>query len=368
MHENVFIGLLKRCHTHDILHVYVSGQHPLDDRRRPPARDRDATITRRRAIQVHTETMTLNFDPALERKSLSGSPGSHPAAVRPRVSDPFSLRDQPVADAFVMLTAPLASDAFQQTELMAGPADAALLERLRSTLRRLRALWWAFEPLLDEKEARVIRKRFKRLADIAGEPHDFDAACDLLARAQTRCTRLEPVVQTLRQQRREASATSCVILRRAHVDVLLRRALADARRRLEARGEDRSLEAFARQRVSLADDLLSKREHRAARMKRVDAKTLRSIEEAAAKLQCLLEVFSPVLERGQRHTMAHLLAAQAALVRLHDVLASEAVVRRVAPSLNDKDALDEAVRWLNKAARDESRAALKRLRALPDLV
>ncbi|WP_321791564.1 CHAD domain-containing protein [Caballeronia sp. J97] len=312
--------------------------------------------------------MTLNFDPALVRKSLNGSLNPHPAASRARLSDPFSLRDQPVADAFVMLTAPLASEAFRQMESVAERPDVDLLEQLRSTLRRLRALWWAFEPLLDEKTGRVVRKRFKRLADIAGEPHEFDAACALLSHADKDCARLDPVLRRLRQQRREASAMSCVTLRKAQLDVLLRRALADARRRLEARGEDRTLEAFARQRVSLADDLLSKREHRAAKLKRVDAKTLHSIEEAATKLQCLLELFAPVLERGHRHTTAHLLAAQAALVRLHDVLASETVLRRVAPVLNDKNAVDEAVRWLNKAARDESRAAAKRLRSLPHLV
>lgn len=281
-----------------------------------------------------------------------------------RVLDPFSLRDQPVADAFVMLTAPLATEAFLQTELMAERSDAELLDRLRSTLRRLRALWWAFEPLLDEKEARVVRKRFKRLADIAGEPHEIDAACDLLDRARKDCARLGPIVRTLRQERREASAAICVTIRKAHVDVLLRRALAEARRRLEARAEDRTLEEFARQRVSLADDLLIKRELRAARMKRVDAKTLRSIEEAASKLQCLLELFAPVLERGHRQTIAHLSAAQAALGKLNDVLASEAAVRRVAPVLDDKQAIDEAVRWLDKEKRDESRAAVKRLRSL----
>ncbi|SAK59680.1 CHAD domain protein [Caballeronia temeraria] len=309
--------------------------------------------------------MTLNFDPALVRRSLSSTLGPHSDATRSRVSDPYALRDQPVADAFVMLTAPLASEAFQQTEWMAERADVELLDRLRSALRQLRALWWAFEPLLDEKEARIVRKRFKRLADIAGEAHELDAACELLSHADAHPGRLEPVVRTLRQERRAASATSCVALRKAHVDVLLRRALADARRRLEARGEDRTLEAFARQRVSLADDLLSRREQRAANMKRVDAKTLHSIEEAAAKLQCLMELFAPLLERGQRHTMAHLVAAQSALVRLHDVFASEAVLRRVAAGLNDKTAVDEAVRWLNKAARDEARVAAKRLRSLP---
>ena len=311
--------------------------------------------------------MTLNFDPAPARKSLGSALNPPSPATRIRVSDPFSLRDQPVADAFVMLSAPLASEAFLQTELMAERSDSALLDRLCSSLRRLRALWWAFEPLLDEKEARIVRKRFKRLAEIAGEPHEIDAACDLLERAHKECARLGPVVRTLRQERREASAAICVTIRKAHVDVLLRRALADARHRLEARGEDRTLEAFARQRVSLADDLLSKRELRAMTMKRVDAKTLRSIEEAAAKLQCLLELFAPLLERGHRHTMAHLSAAQAALGRLNDVLASEAAVRRLAPSLDDKQAIDEAVRWLDKERRGESRAALKRLRLLTDL-
>src|SRR5579862_6877890 len=143
--------------------------------------------------------MTLNFDPSLVRKSLSSVSGPLSAATRAPDSYPFSLRDQPVADAFVMLTAPLASDAFQQAEQMTGRADAGQLDRLRATLRRLRALWWAFEPLLDEKEARDVRKRFKRLADIAGEPHEFDAACDLLGHAREDCTRLERVVRTVRQ-------------------------------------------------------------------------------------------------------------------------------------------------------------------------
>ena len=62
--------------------------------------------------------------------------------------------------------------------------------------------------------------------------------------------------------------------------------------------------------------------------------------------------------------MAHLSAAQAALGKLNDVLASEAAVRRVAPVLDDKQALDEAVRWLDKAKRGESRAAVKCLRSL----
>ncbi|SAL63653.1 CHAD domain protein [Caballeronia peredens] len=310
--------------------------------------------------------MTLNFDPAPARKLLGSATGPQSDAARIRVSDLLSLRDQPVADAFVMLTAPLASEAFEQTELMAERIDAGLLERLRSTLRRLRALWWAFEPLLDEKEARIVRKRFKRLAEIAGEPHEIGAACELLDRARKDYAWLGPVVRTLRQERRSASAASCVTIRKAHVDVLLRRALADARRRLEARGEDRTLMEFARQRVSLADDLLSKHELRAARSKRVDAKTLRSIEEAATKLQCLLELFAPVLERGHAHAMAHPGDAQAALGKLNDVLASEAAVRRVAPTLGDKHAIDEAVRWIDKQKRGESRAALKRLRSLAE--
>jgi CHAD domain-containing protein len=307
--------------------------------------------------------MTLNFDPAAvhhtARTAFRTSPS--PASFS-------SLHDQPVADAFVVLSAPLASVAFQQAELMTESADAQVLERLRAALRRLRALWWAFAPLLDEKEARIVKKRFKRLAEIAGEPHDIEAACDLLARAhkksQKTSARLGPVVRTLEEERREASVASCASIRKANVDVLLRRALADARRRLEARTENRTLIEFARERISLADDVLSKNQQRAARMKQADAKTLRRVDDAARKLQCLLELFAPVLERGHRHTAAHLEQAQAALGRLGDVLASEAAVRRVAPALADKQAAERAVRWLGKERRGESRAAIKRLRAI----
>lgn len=126
--------------------------------------------------------MTLNFDSTAPRNAVRVSPATFSLAS--------SLRDQPVADAFVVLTAPLASEAFQQAEQMAKRADVHLLDRLRATLERLRALWWVFEPLLDEKEARIVRKRFKRLAEIAGEPHEIDAACDLLTRARKTCSRL----------------------------------------------------------------------------------------------------------------------------------------------------------------------------------
>jgi CHAD domain-containing protein len=311
--------------------------------------------------------MTLTFDSPASRIITRGPSSSRAIRQYGAPDSPLarSLRDQPVADAFVVLTAPLADQAFRQTELMAERADAELLDSLRDTLQRLRALWWAFEPLLDEKEARVVRKRFKHLADIAGEPHELDTACDLLTRARKTCSRVGPVVRTLKEERREASTASCVIIRRANVDALLRRALADARRRLEARTEDSTLEAFARQRVMLADETLSRREQRAAKMKHVDAKTLRSIEEAARKLKCLLEMFAPVLERGHLDAIGHLADAQAALGRLGDLLASEALVRRVALTLDDKHAVDLAVQWLDRERRGESRAALKRLRAIP---
>ncbi|WP_235007678.1 CHAD domain-containing protein [Caballeronia humi] len=274
------------------------------------------------------------------------------------------LRDQPVADAFVMLTAPLASEALHQTEQLGSDTDAHGLRALCTTLRRLRAIWWAFEPLLDEREARVVRKRFKRIADIAREPHDLEAACGLLSRARKTGSRVAPVMRTISRERRDASMSSCDAIRNAGIDVMLRRALADARRSLEARVVNQTLEEFARARVSLAGDALRKKERRAVKMKRMDVKALRSIEEAATRFQCMIEVFSPVLERGHRHTMENLCAAQAALGQLDSVIASEAVVRRVAARSTDKDAVQEAVRWLNKEKKVESQAAVKILRAL----
>jgi len=59
------------------------------------------------------------------------------------------LAQQPVADAFVILTAPAASEALRRTEQMTATVDAEALHQLHLALQRLRILWWAFEPLLD---------------------------------------------------------------------------------------------------------------------------------------------------------------------------------------------------------------------------
>ena len=309
--------------------------------------------------------MTLTFAPTAAPTSLRPSKSiASRRAARTHRSMSLVLRDQPVADAFVMLTAPLASDALQQTEKLGSETDPHALHELCTTLLRLRAIWWAFEPLLDEDKARVVRKRFKRIADIAREPRELDAACGLLSRARNTGSRVAPIMRTISKEWRDASVSSCHSIRKAGVDVMLRRALADARRCLEARNVDQTLEEFARARVSIADNVLRKKEQRVVRTKRMDAKALRSIEEAAARLQCLIELFSPVLERGHRHTMEHLSAAQAALGKLDDVIASEAVVRRVAACSADKDAVNEAVRWLNKEKKGESQAAVKMLRAM----
>ncbi|WP_244195525.1 CHAD domain-containing protein [Caballeronia arationis] len=309
--------------------------------------------------------MPLNLAPATATAAMPHTPAAQATsrqAARSRRSISLRLGEQPVADAFVMLTAPLASDALQQTESLNAHSDADALHRLCTTLRRLHAIWWAFDPLLDEKHARLIRKRFRRLADIAGEPYELDAACGLLFRARKGGARFAPVVRTIDDERRDASISSCRAIRKAAIDVVLRRALADARRCLETREVDQTLEEFALARVCQADDALTRKEARLARMKRVDAKTLRGIGEAAGRLQCLIELFSPVLVQRHRHTMERLLAARATLGKLDDVVASEAVVRRMAARAADKHAVDEAVRWLHKERKDEVRAAFKMLR------
>ena len=272
------------------------------------------------------------------------------------------LAQQPVADAFVILTAPAASEALRRTEQMTATVDAEALHQLHLALQRLRILWWAFEPLLDMKAAKAASKRFKQFADIAGKPRNLEMVCDVLARAKKPNASLGSLLRTIDGRRGYASAESWATIRKAELDVTLRRALADARRRLESRAENPSLKEFAQLRVALANADLKKKERRAGRTKHIGYKALHGVEEAASKLKYLLEFFAPVLEADHRAAIEHLAATQEKLGKLSEVVASEEVVRDVATDLHDKAAVHHAVRWLTKQKRCETRAAAELLR------
>lgn len=59
--------------------------------------------------------------------------------------------------------------------------DAETLHKLRVALRRLRASWWAFAPLMDSAQATLDRDEFKRHAGAAGDTRDWDVLSELLS-------------------------------------------------------------------------------------------------------------------------------------------------------------------------------------------
>ena len=81
-------------------------------------------------------------------------------------------------EAFASYAAPLVSDAIEYANAVHEDASPEALHKLRVSLRRLRSLWWAFEPLLDKGENTRQRALYKFLATAAGNGStDLQTGC-----------------------------------------------------------------------------------------------------------------------------------------------------------------------------------------------
>src|SRR5258708_37392086 len=89
---------------------------------------------------------------------------------------------EPSAEAaFASYAAPLVDDAIELANAVREDASPEALHKLRVSLRRLRSLWWAFEPLLDKGENTRQRALCKYLATAAGKARDSDILIVLIA-------------------------------------------------------------------------------------------------------------------------------------------------------------------------------------------
>ena len=66
------------------------------------------------------------------------------------------------------LASPLIDEAMQHAATLDGNTDPEVLHKLRVALRRLRTLFWAYRPLLDEEFDTRQRALFRYLATSAG--------------------------------------------------------------------------------------------------------------------------------------------------------------------------------------------------------
>lgn len=287
---------------------------------------------------------------------------SRKADKRPVSSDPAAAAPSAQA-AFASYAAPLVGEAIEYANAVREDASPEALHKLRVSLRRLRSLWWAFEPLLEKGENTRQRALYKYLAAAAGKTRDWDILIELLTKEGNGARDMVPKLQDARVG---ALATSRETLSNADVKHLLREALSSASRELNTAHERMPLRKFATRRVAASERSLKKRMKRARGAKRSNYAAFHNVRKAEKKLRYLLEFFEPVLSGGRKRTLKRLKQIQKRFGTLNDVVASEMLLRDniallAGAGVGDTDA---ALQWLRKERKRRMRAAAGLLRKL----
>ena len=263
--------------------------------------------------------------------------------------------------AFASYAAPLVDHAIEYANAVREDPSPEDFHQLRVSLRRLRSLWWAFQPLLEEGENTRQRALYKYLATAAGKTRDWDILIELLAQESGIARGLTP---TLENARGDALATSRETLSNADVKHLLREALSSATRELNTAHERVPLGKFANQRVAASERTLKKRMKRARHAKRSNYTAFHDVRKAGKKLRYLLEFFGPVLKGGRKRTVKRLKQIQKRFGTLNDIVASEMLLRDNAALLASSGDTDAVLQWLKKERKRRMRSAAGLLRTL----
>jgi len=289
---------------------------------------------------------------------------SRKADKLPVNSDPSAAAPS-AQTAFASYAAPLVDDAIEYANAVREDASPEALHKLRVSLRRLRSLWWAFEPLLDKGQNTRQRDLYKYLATAAGKTRDWDILIELLTKEGNGARDMVPKLQDARVG---ALATSRETLSNADVKHLLREALTSASKELNTAHERMPLRKFATRRVAASERSLKKRMKRARRAKRSNYAAFHNVRKAGKKLRYLLEFFEPVLSGGRKRTLKRLKQIQKRFGTLNDVVASEMLLRDNIALLAGAGAgvgdTDAALQGLRKERKRRMRAAAGLLRKL----
>ena len=240
-------------------------------------------------------------------------------------------------------------------------ASPEALHKLRVSLRRLRSLWWAFEPLLDKGENTRQRALYKYLATAAGKTRDWDILIALIAADERVARELSPQLQEVRG---DALATSRETLSNADVKHLLQDALSSASKELNTAHERVPLQKFVDQRVAASERSLKKRIKRASRAKRSNYTAFHDVRKAGKKVRYLLEFFEPVLSGSHKRVLKRLKQIQKRFGTLNDIVASEMLLRDNMDLLAGSGDTDAALHWFRKERKRRMRAAAGLLRKL----
>ncbi|ASW01660.1 CHAD domain-containing protein [Paraburkholderia aromaticivorans] len=291
-------------------------------------------------------------------------PESRKADKRPADNDPSAGAPSAQA-AFTSYAAPLVDEAIEHANAVREDTSPEALHKLRVALRRLRSLWWAFDPLLEQGLSTQQRALYKYLATAAGKTRDWDILIELLAGDGHGARRVvDEMAPKLQDARGGALATSRETLSNADVKHLLREALSGASKELNTARERIPLRKFAAQRVAVSERSLKKRMKRARRAKPSNYAAFHDVRKAGKKLRYLLEFFGPVLSGGRKRTVKRLKQIQKRFGALNDVVASELLLHDNLALLTGAGDTDAALQWLKKERKRRMRAAAQLLRKL----
>lgn len=292
-------------------------------------------------------------------------PVDEPEAPRPpqmSIEGCRITRDTSVADAFSTLAALTANEAVRRVRKLNASSEPETLHKLRVALRRLRTLWWAFQPLLDKHDAKFHRDEFKSLAEAAGKTRDWDVLRALLSADQPMKDSFKTLIERVDQHRSDALSFSNRAIANAGVERIVQHAMAAADRQIRAQTVLPPLDEFAARRADRADWMLEKRVKRVVSNRHADYAALHEVRIAGKRLRYSLEFFAPVLDDHYLVVIEQLTHVQEHLGHLNDLVTSETLLREYAFQLGEPHALKKAVKYLEEQQQLQARVAHEMLR------
>lgn len=266
--------------------------------------------------------------------------------------------------AFGKLATPLVVEAANRALSITENASAESFHKLRIALRRLRTLWWAYEPLLDKRDTKLQRDEFKVLADAAGKTRDWDVLRELIVnqkRTRDRFGSMLPHIETFRSN---ALTYSRAAIGNANIAYILESAQGSALTNMASAGALPHFGDFARTRVEAAERKLRKQIQRAISAERDDYATLHEVRIACKKVRYILEFFSPVLDNAHQSAIQKLASIQKELGDLNDIVTSESLIRQYQFGPEIHDIVTDLKHWLVDEKRRLRDNAYAHIRAL----
>lgn len=278
--------------------------------------------------------------------------------------------DTSIADAFGILSSAATGEALRRVRELDSSSEPEVLHKLRVALRRLRTLWWVFQPVLDKRDAKSHRGEFRSLAAAAGKTRDWDVLRALLLKGQPAAYSaaqpshlFDPLIQQIDKHRTSALAFSNRIIANAGVERIVEHAVLVARHQIDAGNLPMRIDAFATQRAERAEHMLKKRVRRVASHQGADYAELHEIRIAGKRLRYSLEFFAPVLDGHYLTTIERLAQVQEQLGDLNDLVTGETLLREYAFQLGEPHVLKKAIKYLDEQQRLRKLAAHDMLRA-----